>query len=51
VFGVRAEKMASDMEVMEAESLARGKLRIVAIMTALSVRKSPKFLVIGPCFL
>ncbi|KAJ5906178.1 Efflux pump dotC [Penicillium subrubescens] len=29
--------MASDMEVMEAGSLARGKLRIVAIMTALSL--------------
>ncbi|GLI80202.1 hypothetical protein PoHVEF18_008553 [Penicillium ochrochloron] len=29
--------MTSDMEVMEAGSLARGKLRIVAIMTALSL--------------
>ncbi|KAF3388668.1 hypothetical protein F1880_003563 [Penicillium rolfsii] len=33
----RVEKMVSDMEIVEAGSLARGKLRIVAIMTALSL--------------
>lgn len=31
--------MTGDMEVIEAASSARGKLRIAAIMTALSVRK------------
>lgn len=36
--------MASDMEVIEAASPTRGKLRIVAIMTALSVSHSRSIL-------
>lgn len=36
--------MASDMEIIEAASPTRGKLRIVAIMTALSVRHYPEHL-------